>query len=75
MPARPDKTLVQLGRYLSMALTLPSSVFAGYLLGEGGNRWLHIPFLRVLGIMLGMTVGLIKVFEELSRAHKKDTRQ
>ena len=72
MPSRPDKSLFWLAKYLSVALTLPSSIFAGYVLGVVCDHWLHIPFLRVGGIILGMTAGLIKVFEELLRDEKRE---
>lgn len=67
MPSKSDKPLIWLGRYLSLALTLPASVVAGYLLGSLADHWLRSPFLRVAGIMLGMTAGLIQIFRELSR--------
>ncbi len=67
---KPDRSLLLLGKYLSLALTLPASVVAGYILGALADHWLHIPFLRVLGIILGMAAGLIKILQELSRETK-----
>ena len=71
MAVKPDKSLIWLGRYLSLALTLPASVVAGYILGALADHWLHMPFLRVLGIVLGMAAGLIQILRELSRESKK----
>lgn len=71
MSARPDKSLLWLGRYLSLALTLPASVAAGYVVGALANHWLHVPFLRVLGILLGMAAGLTQILRELSRESRK----
>ena len=71
MAVKPDKPLIWLGRYLSLALTLPASVVAGYILGALADHWLHVPFLRVLGILLGMAAGLIQILRELSRESKK----
>jgi len=68
---RPGKTLIWLGKYLSLALTLPASVAAGYLLGAFADHFLHMPILRALGIMLGMAAGLIQILRELSRESKK----
>jgi F0F1-type ATP synthase assembly protein I len=71
MPIKPDKSLIWLGRYLSLALTLPASVVAGYFLGALADHWLRVPFLRVLGTLLGMAAGLIQILRELSRESKK----
>jgi|GEM_PF-2028687 len=67
MPQKPDKSLFWLGKYLSLALTLPAAVAAGYILGTLADHWLHVPFLRVLGILLGMAAGLTQILKELSR--------
>lgn len=68
---RPGRQLVWLGKYLSLALTLPACVAAGYLLGALADHWLHISFLHVIGILLGMAAGLVQIFRELNR----DTRR
>lgn len=59
--------MVWLGKYLSLALTLPASVAAGYILGTVADNWLHAPILRAVGIFLGMAAGLMQVFRELTR--------
>lgn len=66
-PPRPDKPLIWLGKYLSLALTLPASVVAGYILGALADHWLHLPLLRALGIMLGMAAGILQIVRELNR--------
>ena len=69
MPIRKNepKPLTWLGKYRSLALTLPASVVAGYILGSFFDKWLQIPFLRVLGLLLGMVAGLVQIFRELNR--------
>jgi len=71
MASRPDKPLIWVGKYLSLALTLPASVLAGYICGALADRWLHVPILRVLGIFLGMAGGIIQILRELSRDSEK----
>jgi F0F1-type ATP synthase assembly protein I len=61
-----------LGKYLSLALLLPASVAAGYFIGTAADDWLHLPILRVLGILLGVGAGLTKILKELSREAKTD---
>jgi len=70
MAGKPDKSLSWLAKYLSLALTLPASVMAGYILGTFADNWLHFPLLRVIGIVLGMCAGLIQIVRELSRETK-----
>ena len=71
MPHRPANPLIWLGKYLSLALTLPAAVFAGYILGTLADHFLHIRVLRALGIMLGMGAGLFQILRELSRDGRK----
>jgi F0F1-type ATP synthase assembly protein I len=63
--------LAWLGKYLALGLTLPASVAAGYVLGALADHWLHIQFLRVLGILLGMAAGLVQILRELFRESKR----
>ncbi len=69
-----DKQLIWLGKYLSLALTLPASVVAGYILGSLAERWLHLSFLPVAGIILGMVAGLMQIFRELNRETDRPPR-
>ena len=71
MASGPDKSLVWLGKYLSLALTLPASVVAGYILGSLADHWLHRPFLRAVGILIGVAAGLMKIVEELIRDDRR----
>lgn len=69
--ARTDKPYLWLGRYLSLALTLPASLVAGYIVGALLDSRLHMPVLRAVGILLGVAAGLAQVFKELSRDEKR----
>lgn len=71
MPPENQKPLIWLGKYLSLALTLPASVVAGYILGAFADHWLHVPILRALGIFLGMAAGLVQILRELSRDERR----
>ncbi|MGH9609684.1 MAG: AtpZ/AtpI family protein [Bryobacteraceae bacterium] len=72
MPAAPDHSLYRLGKYVSLAMLLPASVAGGYFLGAALGEWLHVPILKVLGILLGVAAGLIKIVQVLSREGKMD---
>jgi F0F1-type ATP synthase assembly protein I len=70
MPPRSDRPLIWLSKYLSLALTLPAAVIAGYILGAFADHWFHIPILRVVGILLGMASGILQIIRELNRETK-----
>jgi hypothetical protein len=73
MPSgRPDKSLLWFGKYLSLALTLPASVFGGYILGAFAGRHLHLTWVPIVGIVLGFAGGFVQILRELSRDEKRD---
>ena len=65
-----DRPLIWLGKHLSLALTLPASLAGGYIVGALADHWLHVPFLRVVGILLGMVSGITQIVRELTREEK-----
>ena len=71
MPPKSDGSLTWLGKYLSLALTLPASVVAGYILGAVADHWLHWPIVRAIGILLGMAAGIMQILRELSRDERR----
>ena len=71
-PGKPDKSFLWFGKYLSLALTLPASVFGGYVIGEFAGHYFHLTFLAVIGIVLGFAGGFIQILRELSRDEKRD---
>lgn len=71
MSQRPSNPLIWLGKYLSLALTLPASVFAGYILGSFADHYLHRSWLIALGILIGMAAGLFQIVRELSREERR----
>lgn len=71
-PPGNDKSLIWLGKYLSLALTLPASVLAGYILGALADHWLRFEILRAVGIFLGMAAGLTQIIRELSRDERRE---
>jgi cadmium resistance protein CadD (predicted permease) len=66
-----DRSFFWLGKYLSLALVLPASVAAGYILAAFANHWLQLSFLPAIGILLGMAAGIIQILRELSRDEEK----
>lgn len=74
-PHRPDRPSIWLGKYLSLALMLPASVFAGYILGSAADHWLNLPILRAVGLLLGMIAGIVQILKELDREAKVESQR
>jgi F0F1-type ATP synthase assembly protein I len=64
-----------LGKYLSLALMLPSGAFAGFLLGRFAEHWIHASWPTVVGIVLGVIASMVKVFDELNRDLRREERE
>ena len=75
MNPKPDRSFVWLGKYLSLALTLPASVVAGYILGSVADHYLQAPVLRAVGILLGMAAGVTQIIQELLRDSARDLKK
>jgi len=70
MQTKPDRSTLWLGKYLSLALTLPASVFAGYLVATFIQHWVHWSLLPLAGIVMGSVAGMVKIIQEVSRDGK-----
>ncbi len=56
---------------MSLALTLPASLFAGYLLGTFAESYFHHSWLRPVGILAGFAAGITQILKELARDEKR----
>ena len=65
-----DNPWALVGRYTSLAVLLPASTFAGYLIGYLLDRLFHTTFLYLVFLLLGIAAG----FVELIRKLQADTR-
>ena len=71
MKSGSEKPHLWLGKYLTLALTLPASLVAGFILGKFAEHWLHLAILPVAGILVGMAGGIIQILRELARDDKR----
>jgi F0F1-type ATP synthase assembly protein I len=69
-PDRKKSPWVQFGRYSQIAFMLPAGTVAGYLLGALLDRWLHVSWISVVGLLLGTAAGLIELIRTISRETK-----
>ena len=69
-PDRKKSPWVQFGRYSEIAFMLPAGTVAGYLLGSLLDRWLHMTWISIVGLLLGTVAGLIELIRMVSRDTK-----
>jgi len=69
-PDRKKSAWIQFGRYSQIAFMLPAGTVAGYLLGALVDKWLHLTWVSIVGLILGTVAGLI----ELIRTALRDTK-
>ena len=69
-PNRKQSPWVQVGRYSQLAFMLPAGTVAGYLLGALLDRWLHVSWISVVGLLPGTAAGLIELIRTISRDTK-----
>jgi MFS family permease len=72
---KPDNTFYLLGKYIGLASLLPSGAIAGYLLAAFLENYIHWPGMKPGGILLGVIAGFVKLFQELLRDEKKDSKR
>jgi F0F1-type ATP synthase assembly protein I len=72
---RPDGFLVSAARYTAVALTLPASTFAGYLIGYALDSWLRTTYLKVVFLLLGIASGFVQLIRQLMRDMRSKTNQ
>jgi F0F1-type ATP synthase assembly protein I len=56
------RSLVRVESALQLGLVLPIAVLLGWLAGAALDRWLHVHWLSVAGLILGAVAGFIEVF-------------
>jgi F0F1-type ATP synthase assembly protein I len=64
---RSDGFLASAARYTAIAMTLPASTFAGYLIGYGLDSWLHTTYLKIVFLILGILSGFVQLIRQLMR--------
>ena len=54
-------------RYTSIAMALPASTLAGYMLGYALDLWLDTTYLRIVFLLLGIASGFAQLIRMLMR--------
>lgn len=71
-PQRSDdkKLLVQIAKYSELAFVLPAATVAGWLIGAGFDRWLHLKWCYLAGLVLGIVAGFIQLIRTVAAGDK-----
>lgn len=57
----------QIGRYISMAFVLPSSVAVGYLMGRWLDKAFGTTYLTLVFLLFGIAGGFLELYRELKK--------
>ncbi len=66
-----DGFFASAARYTSIAMSLPSAVVGGYLLGYGLDAWFHTTYLKIVFLLLGIVAGFFELIRFLMRDMEK----
>ena len=66
-PNKKKSPWVQFGRYSQLAFMLPAGTVAGYLIGSLFDRWLHVTWVSIVGLLLGTAGGIFELIRTISR--------
>ena len=65
------RAVLQMDRMVQIVLILPVSVFVGWLMGLGLDRWLHQHWISLAGIFVGFGAGVMQMMRLLREMEQK----
>jgi ATP synthase protein I len=63
-------TFLRAEKLTQIAFVLPVSVFVGWILGVGLDKWLHQHWIYLVGIIFGSGAGFVQIFRLISVSGK-----
>jgi F0F1-type ATP synthase assembly protein I len=68
-PDQPDRNnlMFLVGKYGSLAMSLPAATFVGYAIGYGLDHWLGTTFLKLVFLLIGIAAGFVELIRGLNR--------
>ena len=58
---------IEVGRYSQLAFIFPAAVVVGWLIGAALDRWLHMSWLYLAGLIFGIVAGFVELIRTVSR--------
>ena len=65
-PERKSNPLVSAARYSEIGFIIPAAVFLGYIVGRLLDRWLHLHWMYIAGVIFGAVVGFVQMIRMAS---------
>ena len=65
------KFYVQLAEYSQLAFVLPACTVVGWLIGVALDRWLHMTWLYIAGLLLGIAAGFVELIRTVMKSENK----
>jgi ATP synthase protein I len=70
-PEQKKSVLVQLANYSQLAFILPATTVVGWLIGAALDRWLHMTWLYLVGLILGIIAGFVELIRLVTSPESK----
>ncbi len=70
-PEPKKKFYVQLAEYSQLAFILPACTVVGWLIGVALDRWLHMTWLYLVGLLLGIAAGFVELVRTAMKSEKQ----
>jgi F0F1-type ATP synthase assembly protein I len=71
MAEKRDNVLAMVGKYMSLAFVLPSTTFAGYVIGYLLDKLFGTTYLRIVFLFIGMAGGFVELYRSLLKESKE----
>jgi F0F1-type ATP synthase assembly protein I len=62
---------IQIAKYSQLAFVFPAATVAGWLVGAALDRWLHITWLYLAGLILGIVAGFVELIRAALSTNSK----
>ncbi len=65
MTEKRDNALAMVGKYMALAFVIPSTTFAGYVIGYLLDKVFDTSYLNIVFLFIGIAAGFVELFREL----------
>ena len=66
---------VQAEKMIELGITLPVATVLGWLIGEALDKKFHTSWISIVGLMLGVAAGLIRLIQRALAISREDSKE